>query len=122
MDKNFVMWLFFVAIIVLVVIISVVLFLLSAAKFRGWEEGLQDNERYHRHAVDAMRGRIKSRECALAMYRDISTTLCNNMSDCTYCPYECDKNDSKCALWELNRQVDSFSIGEVHVDTKYDKE
>ena len=120
MDENIAKWLLFVAIIVLVAIISGVLFLLSAAKFRGWEEGLQDNERYHRHAVDAMRGRIKSRECALAMYRDISTTLCDNISDCMYCPYECDKNDHKCALWELNEAVKRMDIDEVHVDTKHD--
>jgi len=120
MDENIAKWLLFVAIIVLVAIISGVLFLLSEAKFRGWEEGRQENERYHRLEIDAIRGRIEARERALAMYRDISTMLCDNTTDCVYCPYECDKNDHRCALWELNEKVERFGIKEVHVDTKHD--
>lgn len=120
MDENIAKWLPFVAIIVLVAIISGVLFLLSEAKFRGWEEGRQENERYHRHTVDVLSGRIKSRECALAMYRDISTTLCDDIPDCTYCPYERDKQSHRCALWDLNENVGRFGIKEVHVGTKHD--
>lgn len=71
-------------------------------------------------AIDAIETRIESRERALAMYRDIATTLCDNESDCMYCPYERDKNDSKCALWRLNENVERFDIEEVHVGTKHD--
>jgi len=37
-----------------------------------------------------------------------------------YCPYERDKNDHKCVLWELNEKVERLDIKEVHVDTKHD--
>lgn len=50
------------------------------------------------------------------MYRDIATTLCDNTSDCMYCPYDRDKNDKKCALWELDEAVKRMGIDEVHVD------
>lgn len=92
----------------------------SEAKSRGWEDGCRANELYHRHTVDVLKGRIEAREYALSMYRDISTTLCDNISDCMYCPYECDKNNHRCALWDLNKQVERFGIKEVHVDTRHD--
>lgn len=103
----------------------VLLFMLFAwmsrwASFSDWEEGYRENEHYHRMAIDVIKARIKAREYALAMYRDISTTLCDNISDCMYCPYERDKNDRKCALWELNEAVKRMDIEEVHVDTKHD--
>ena len=92
----------------------------SKAKSRGLEEGRLNNERYYRLAIDALKARVEAREYALAMYRDISTTLCDNVTDCMYCPYECDKNDHMCVLWELNEKVERFDIKEVHVDTKHD--
>lgn len=96
------------------------MFLWSKAKSRGWEEGRRNNERYYRLAIDSMKARIEAREYALAMYRDISTTLCDNVTDCMYCPYERDKNDHRCVLWELNEKVERLDIKEVHVDTKHD--
>ena len=121
MDEKLAMVLLFIAIMVLLAIVFLVMLICSEANFRGWEEGRQENEHYHRLTVDIMKGRIEARECALAMYRDISTTLCDNMSDCMYCPYERDKDDSRCALWELNEAVKRMDIDEVHVDTKHDR-
>jgi len=120
MDEKFTIWMLWAVIMVLLAIPVSVMLLWSKAKFRGWEEGLQDNELYHRHTTDILMCRIKAREHALAMYRDISTALCDNISDCMYCPYERDKNDHKCVLWELNERVNSLGIKEVHVDTKHD--
>lgn len=93
---------------------------LAHAQDRGYDEAFERNERYYKMVLDLLRTRIKAREHALAMYRDISTTLCDNTSDCMYCPYERDKNDSRCALWELNEVVKRMGIDEVHVDTKHD--
>lgn len=120
MDENLAMGLFFTAIMVLLAIIFGAMILWSEAKLRGWEEGFHENERYHRHTVAVIKARIEAREYALAMYRDISTTLCDNTSDCMYCPYERDKQSNKCALWELNETVKRMGIDEVHVGTKHD--
>lgn len=119
MDENLAVGLLFAAIMVLLAI-CVVVHLCSEAKFRGWEEGRQENECYHRRTTDILRGRIEAREHALAMYRDIATTFCDNTSDCVYCPYERDKNDSKCVLWELDDAVINLDIAKVHVRTKHD--
>ena len=119
-DENIAKWLLFVAIIVFVAIVSGVLFLLSAAKFRGWQDGRRANELYHRHTVDVLKGRIEAREYALAMSMDMLATLCDNISDCKYCPYGCDDYSRKCALWELSEQVDCFGIKKVHVDTRHE--
>jgi len=120
MDKNLAMMLLFAAIMVLLAITFGAEILWSEAKIRGWAEGFRENEHYHRLALDAIKARIDAREHALAMYRDIATTLCDNVADCMYCPYERDKNNHKCVLWELNEKVEHFGIEEVHVDTKYD--
>ena len=121
MDKILMMVVLFVAIVGSLALIFGFLLLRSDANLRGWEEGRRENEHYHRLVIDAMRGRIKARERALAMYRDIATTLCNDRYDCMYCPYRCDKNDHKCALWELNEIVKKMDVDKVHVDTKYDE-
>lgn len=92
----------------------------SEAKSRGWEDGCRANELYHRHTVDVLKGRIEAREYALSMSMDMVATLCENISDCKYCPYGCDDYSRKCALWELSEQVDCFGIKEVHVDTRHD--
>jgi len=92
----------------------------ARAHDRGYDEALGMNESYHKMVLDLLRTRIEAREYALAMYRDISTTLCDNTSDCMYCPYEREKNDRKCALWELNEVVERMDIDKVHVDTKHD--
>ncbi len=118
MDENLAMGLLFA---VIVVIVFVAALSCSEARFRGWVEGRQENERYHRLTVGIMKGRIEARECALAMYRDISATLCGIMSGCMRCPYKRDKNDSKCALWELDEVVKRMGIDEVHVGTKHDR-
>ena len=120
MDENLAMVLLIVAIIVSVTLIFGAMILWSEAKIRGWEDGFHENERYHRMAIDAIEARIKTREHALALYRDISATLCDNVSDCMYCPYERDRNDHRCALWELNEAVKRMDIDDVHVDTKHD--
>ena len=120
MDENLATMMLFAAIMVLLAITFGAEILWSEAKIRGWSEGFQENEHYHRLALDAIKARIEAREYALAMYRDISTTLCDNVSDCVYCPYERDKNDHKCVLWELNEKVERLDIKEVHVDTKHD--
>lgn len=93
---------------------------LAHAHDRGYDEAFEMNEGYHKIVLDLLRNRIEAREHALAMYRDISTTLCGNMSVCVYCPYKRNKNDSKCALWELNEAVKRMGIDEVHVCTKHD--
>ena len=120
MDENFAAGLLFAAIMVSLAIAYVAMILWSEAKSRGWEEGRRENELYHRHTTAILRGRIEAREYALAIYRDISTTLCDNVTDCMYCPYERDKNDHRCVLWELNEKVERFDIKEVHVGTKHD--
>ena len=93
----------------------------ARAHDRGYDEALGMNESYHKMVLGLLRIRIEAREHALAMYRDISTTLCDNTSDCMYCPYERDKNDRKCVLWELNEVVERMDIDEVHVNTKHDR-
>jgi len=120
MDENSVTALLFVAIAALLAIVFGVTDLCSEAKFRGWEEGYRESERYRRYTVDVLNNCIEEREHALAMYRDIATTFCDNTSDCMHCPYECDKNSSRCVLRQLNDKVDRFGIDEVHVDKKHD--
>lgn len=119
-NENFATWMLFAAIVALSAIIFGAALLWSEAKSRGWEEGRRANELYHRHTVNVLKGRIEAREYALAMSMDMLATLCGNISDCKYCPYECDDYSRKCALWELSEQVDSFGIKKVHVDTRHD--
>lgn len=87
----------------------------------GLMDGMDMNLTYYKKLFTWMTTAIEIRNDIIAKYRDISSTMCDDMNDCNYCPYIGDTQKEPCKLWKLNKEVDKFKIPELHVKTRYEE-
>lgn len=71
---------------------------------RGEEVGYKDSIRWNRYLFDHMRECDTAHKKERDEYRDVALKLCERESDCMYCPFETDKCNERCKLWETEHR------------------
>lgn len=70
----------------------------------GEDVGYKDGIRWNRYLFDHMRECDTAHKKERDVYRKVALGLCDRVSDCTCCPFEANRCNELCKLWEIERK------------------